>query len=298
MDTKSLTDLHTPQNPLAGPIWQFYKDVPSYTNPNDLYAAVARLIAGVAHTEVSAVVLIDRKTNEITIPAAWTDNVEILHRLRSIRLPVDKSIHLDLLNLDEPSVENNFKDSSGGFQKSDPFAFDYIANRLVVPLQTDSEKIGFLWTINKSDGNFNANDVEKLSIIAVATIFGIEAISLRSLQCQSGPSVDAFNQAKDHIIHHLSHALKTPIAVLIASISLLEKHLDKLPDKGWKKITERAHRNLKRLLRIEYEMEDILRKEGSAPSIHQGQGYAKGYNRSILHQDVNTDKLVTLEPED
>ena len=76
--------------------------------------------------------------------------------------------------------------------------------------------------------------------------------------------VPASHQGKDHVIHQLSHALKTPLAVLIASLKLLQRYLEQLPHRDWLKVLERAQRNLTRLLSLEYDMEDILRQRGKA----------------------------------
>ncbi len=264
MHTHDHMDLEIPETPTSGPFWQFYNNLTGYSGLTDLYEAVARLIPQTLRTEASAVALIDKNSNEITIPAAWAKDGEILHRLHTIRLSGKQKIPMDLFQSNAPAMENNFKDSQNGFQYMDPFVFDYVSSRLVVPLSVNRQKFGILWTINKMDGAFDSKDVETLSAIAAITVFGIEAIYMRNAQCQSGQSMAQFNQAKNRAIHYLSHALKTPIAVLIASISLLEKHLAQLADTSWKEITDRAHRNLKRLLSVEYEIEDILRQKDGA----------------------------------
>lgn len=256
-------------NPSTGPIWDFYHTMPGWRNHTDLYEAVARLIPQTLQAEAGAVALINEADNEIVTPAVWTLNEDIRHHFQTIRLPADKILATDIFRADTPAMDNNLKDNEYGFQPVDPFVFDYATSRVVVPLKKNNKKIGLLWAINKLDGDFSLKDIEALSAIAVVTVLGIEAISMRGIQCRSGQSVEAFNQAKDLAIHHLSHTLKTPIAVLIASISLLEKQLIKLPESGWRKITERAHRNLKRLLSAEYEIEDILRRSDYTPLPHQ-----------------------------
>jgi signal transduction histidine kinase len=71
--------------------------------------------------------------------------------------------------------------------------------------------------------------------------------------------VQSLNRAKDRVIHHLSHELKTPVSVLDASLRLLRKKLsaEKLPAVDG--TLTRARRNLQRLLEMQYEIEDMLR---------------------------------------
>jgi len=68
----------------------------------------------------------------------------------------------------------------------------------------------------------------------------------------------SLNRSKDRAINHLSHELKTPVSVLMASLSILSKKLETLPEQSWKKTYDRAWRNLDRILGIQYQVEDIM----------------------------------------
>ncbi|MFZ1985307.1 MAG: ATP-binding protein [Desulfatitalea sp.] len=119
------------------------------------------------------------------------------------------------------------------------------------------------------------------------------------LLAPSDPQVEDFDFAKDRVLHHLSHALKTPLAVLIASLKLLAKHLNRLPDSAWQTVYQRAQRNLERLLSIEYETEDILgqREKGFAEAELSGNGKTPGthqpkdFKNDFFHH-VNIEFLV------
>ena len=67
------------------------------------------------------------------------------------------------------------------------------------------------------------------------------------------------NRAKDKLIHHLSHELQTPIAVLKTTLALLRKKLAAVPREQWQRTVERAGRHLQRLIDMQIEVEDILR---------------------------------------
>jgi signal transduction histidine kinase len=74
--------------------------------------------------------------------------------------------------------------------------------------------------------------------------------------------VNRLNRAKDRVIHHLSHELKTPLSVLSASLNLLAKPLAKLnDDRRWGKTLDRAQRNLQRILDMQYKIEDMLQQK-------------------------------------
>jgi len=68
------------------------------------------------------------------------------------------------------------------------------------------------------------------------------------------------NRAKDKLIHHLSHELQTPIAVLKTTLTLLRRKLAAaVPQEQWQRIVERAGRHLQRLIDMQIEVEDILK---------------------------------------
>jgi len=67
------------------------------------------------------------------------------------------------------------------------------------------------------------------------------------------------NRAKDKLIDHLSHELQTPVAILKASLALLQKKLASLPDEQWQRSVQRAERQLQRLADMQIEVEDILK---------------------------------------
>ncbi|MFW6099234.1 MAG: sensor histidine kinase, partial [Thermodesulfobacteriota bacterium] len=71
--------------------------------------------------------------------------------------------------------------------------------------------------------------------------------------------VSGLNRAKDRIINHLSHELRTPASVVLASINMLSRKLEVFPAEEWKPTLDRARRNLERILDIQYQVGDIMR---------------------------------------
>ena len=70
---------------------------------------------------------------------------------------------------------------------------------------------------------FGQPDVELLSAVANYVALPIENAAINEELKRSYQEVRSLNRAKDQVIHHLSHELKTPISILAASLSLLRK---------------------------------------------------------------------------
>jgi signal transduction histidine kinase len=160
-------------------------------------------------------------------------------------------------------------------------------NMLDVPIQTSERMIGVLCAVNKKDGEFDQTDVEFLSAIASAVAYPIENARINEELRLSYEEVQTLSRAKDRVIHHLSHELKTPVSVLSASLGLLEKKLlGKHEDSGIRRILERAQRSLTRILDMQYQVQDILRQRDY-----------RAHNLLSVLMDACSDVLETLADE-
>jgi signal transduction histidine kinase len=138
-------------------------------------------------------------------------------------------------------------------------------NLALVPLRSHDRIIGVLCAINKKEVDFDQSDVEMLEMIAGTVALSIENARVSKERNEAYKEVSSLNRAKDKVINHLSHELRTPIAVLSGSLNLLTKKLVALRDDAWKSNIEMAKRNLERIRDIQYEVEDIMEGRQSRP---------------------------------
>jgi signal transduction histidine kinase len=95
-------------------------------------------------------------------------------------------------------------------------------------------------------------------MLAGTVVLSIENARFSNELKKAYREVSSLNRAKDKVINHLSHELKTPIAVLRTSLVTLEKRMESLPPETWKPTVTRARRNLDRLLEMQYQIRDIV----------------------------------------
>jgi signal transduction histidine kinase len=134
-----------------------------------------------------------------------------------------------------------------------------VKNLMMVPLEAGGQRIGVLIAVNKAGEAFDHKDRKLLVMIAGTVALSIANAQYSKELKEAYQEVASLNRAKEKIINHLSHELKTPVSILLASLNLLKKHLESLPEARWSATVERAQRNLQRILDIQYQVQDIMR---------------------------------------
>jgi GAF domain-containing protein len=248
---------------------RFCHTVGKHEHIQDLLEAVARLVPRLIDAQGAAVLLLDAGSTTFYAPAACFDEARLTERFMTGRFPADTDTAGEALRSGRSTIVHEYKDSSCPLHQDDRSSWAFIQNRLDTPLRCGQRVIGVLSAINKFNVPFNASDIELLDAVCALTALAMDNLGFQEQLIRSDHRMQDFDHAKDRVIDHISHTLKTPIAVLIASLKLLERHLLLLPDNKWRAIYHRAQRNLDRLLSIEYEVEDILRRQGDSSPYSQ-----------------------------
>ncbi|MGD8703772.1 MAG: PAS domain S-box protein, partial [Desulfosarcina sp.] len=207
------------------------------------------------------VILIDEETHEFYVPVAAYADVETGSRMREIRFPMDKGVAGHVYRTGEPLIVPDTAKSPYFYDQVDKQAQFQTKSMLDVPLRIQERMIGVLCAVNKTEGVFDQGDVDLLVTVANLVALPIENARINDALQKAYEHVRGLNRAKEQVIHHLSHELKTPLSVLSASLGLLEKRLSASSETGWSRIMSRARRNLQRLLDMQYEIGDMLREQ-------------------------------------
>ncbi len=221
---------------------------------------IIREVKELIGVEGASVILLDQEKGEFYFPVASYDDAETGRRMTEIRFPAHKGVAGQVLRTGEPIIVPDTSKDPYFFKRVDEQAEYQTRNMLDVPIRTEDRIIGVLCAVNKKAGAFDQKDVELLSAVASTVAFPIENARIAEQLKRSYEEVQNLNRAKDKVIHHLSHELKTPLSVLSASLALLGRRPAPQDDPSWKRALERAQRNLARMLEIQYQIEDILRE--------------------------------------
>lgn len=227
---------------------------------------ITREVRQLLDVEGAMVILLDEENKEFFFREAVFDNLDTGQRMKEIRFPVDRGVAGEVYRSGKPLIVNNTSQSPFFNTRVDEQAGYRTRSMLDVPLVTPKRMIGVLCAVNKKGGPFTEADQALLSTLANLVALPIENAGINEALSRSLQEVKSLNRAKDRVIHHLSHELKTPLSVLSASLNLLAKQLAGMNgDTRWEKTMERAQRNLLRLLDMQYKIEDLLQEKEAGP---------------------------------
>ena len=257
-----------------------------YRGLHDRLEFITKEVQNLMGVEGASVILLDEEKKEFFFRESVYDDSETGKRMKEIRFPVDKGVAGHVYRTGKPLIVPDTSKDPHFFSKVDEKAGYQTRCMLDVPLQIQERMIGVLCAVNKKEGPFDSTDIDLLTAIANYVALPIENAGINEALQRSYQEVQSLNRAKESVIHHLSHELKTPVSILSASLSILRKRLAQVADLNWNAILDRAQRNLDRLLEMQYEIEDILREKDY-----------KVYHLLSSLLDVCTDELEVLVSE-
>ena len=248
---------------------------------------ITQQVQELIRVEGAIMILIDDEAQEFYVPVATYEDRETGSKMKEIRFPMDKGVAGHVYRTGEPLIVPDTAQSPYFYDQVDKQVQFQTKNMLDVPLRIQDRMIGVLCAVNKTEGVFDQGDVELLGTVANLVALPIENARINEALQRAYENVRGLNRAKEQVIHHLSHELKTPLSVLSASLGILEKRLDPGRDAALERILVRARRNLQRLLEMQYEIGDMLRE----------QDYRSHGMLSFL-LEASRDMLVTLAEEE
>ncbi len=232
--------------------------LPEYPELYELLDYVSGVIKELMETEGGVVILLDEQRQELFLRGAAFDDTATQQRAKEARFQVDELVAGKVIKTGKPIIMNDIRGDSEIHIERDKKLGYHTRNLLLVPLRSQERIIGTLCAVNKKEGGFDQTDVDLLSMLAGTVVLSIENARFAAELKSAYMEVSSLNRAKDKVINHLSHELKTPIAVLRTSLVTLEKKLQSLPPESWQPTIARARRNLDRLLEMQYQVYDII----------------------------------------
>jgi PAS domain S-box-containing protein len=235
--------------------------LPEHPDLEDLLDFISSEVKRLIGSEGALVILMDEKNQELFFPGAAYDDTTTQKRVKETRFQMDQIVAGKVIRTGQPIIISDASKEPNFYPERDRKFGYHTRNLLEVPLKSSDRTIGVLCAINKKVGIFDQTDIELMSMISGTVALSIENARFSEELKEAHREVMSLNRAKDKVISHLSHELKTPVSVLSLSLGSLAKKMAALPSKNWISIMERARRNLERIMEIQYVVEDIMRSK-------------------------------------
>jgi PAS domain S-box-containing protein len=240
-------------------LFQVSKALPQYSVLEDRLDYISSEVKKLLNTEAATVGLFDEQRKNFHFLGAAYDDPSAQRQTKKTRYPVDRSVPGKVLKTGEAIIVSDTAEEPDFYGGLDEATGLHTRNLLMVPLRARERIIGVLAAINKKAGSFDQKDQKLLAMMASTVALSVENARFSKALKEAYEEVSSLNKAKDKIINHLSHELRTPVSVLLASLNLFSKKLEAIPGRDWHATYERAKRNLERIVEIQDQVGDIMR---------------------------------------
>ena len=232
--------------------------LPEYPELEDLMNYISKEVKELLKTEGAMVLLYDEISDELFFTGASYDDSDTEKRAKKFRFPADSMLAGKIIKTGEYAMVNDVEKLIKDHPERDETLGYKTKSLLEVPIKSEDRIIGVLCAINKKQNLFDYSDMELMTMIAGTVAISIENARFSEAVRTAYRDVASMNRAKGKAINHLSHELKTPVAVLTGSLQILNNKLETIPGLNAKATLNRIERNLNRIVEIQDEVADIM----------------------------------------
>jgi len=218
----------------------------------DLMSLLKKIVSAskeLIETEAASIMLLDEATGKLRFAIA--SNIKP-HEMENITVPLEGSIAGWIVTHGEPRVIEDVSNESNHFQGVDNAIEFHTRNLLGVPMRTHDKVIGVLQAVNKINAHRFTDD---------------DIIMLRTLASQAGVAIEnarLFQQSD--FIAEMVHELRTPLAALKASTTLLER--PDIPEDKRSSIVTTMRGETQRLIELTNDFLDVAQLESGRTQLN------------------------------
>lgn len=189
-------------------------------DPDALLDFIIETAADVLSCEAASLLLYDEPNEELYFSAATGSDPDALE---DIPVPINDSIAGQIFTSNEPVIiEDTTQDERHFEAVGEQVGFE-TRSLVGVPMCVESEPIGVLEGLNKTDGTFTQDDVAVLSVLAAQAAVAIRnARQVQALE-EANEKLSRLDTLKSDFLALASHELRTPLAKIKGFGQILEE---------------------------------------------------------------------------
>ena len=233
--------------------------ISSNLNLRPLLNKVMSLSEEILNNEVSAVMLLDPVKKELYWEISRGEKSEFFEGRQTLLVgqgiggyvaQTGEAVLINDVNKD-PRWDGSYDETSGFRTRS----------MICVPVKFHGNILGVIEVINKKQGEFTSQDLRILEVLAAQTGAAIENAKIHGKLEEAYEGLKLLDKAKERVINHLSHELKTPLALISGVFGRVSRELGEANVSTLEKTINRGQRNVDRLLDLQAKIDDILNQK-------------------------------------
>jgi len=237
-------------------IFQAGKAISSDLRLEPLLNKIMSLSEEILDVEVSSVILLDQDKGNLYWEISRGKGSEFFQH--NMTMPSCEGIAGAVLSEGEPVLLNDVHKDPRWCPSYDLESGFSTRSMICVPVKSHGRILGVIEVINKRKGKFSSRDLRILESIAAQAGSAIENARIYGELENAFKELKALDKARKKVINHLSHEIKTPLAILSGVMEKVSRDLNRIRLRSLDKALDRGKRNLNRLFSIQDKIEDII----------------------------------------
>jgi signal transduction histidine kinase len=237
------------------------KALASTTDLDQLLAVIVGEVQNVLNCEGAGVLLYDRDRDDFYWRTVRDRESFLSSAQEEIRIPKDRGVCGWVFSSGEPALVNDALNDPRVYREVDTKSGFITRTMVCVPLQTRETRLGVLYALNKVNGLFTDEDVEIMVALSSNVALALENASYYESLINSHKELERLNRVKSKMLNHLSHELGTPLAIVEASLRILQRRLEASETTDNQSAFDRIMRNIGRLKTIERQVSHIVEEK-------------------------------------
>jgi signal transduction histidine kinase len=228
------------------------QNITSEINMDSLLQSIIEHTNQIMNTERSTSFLFDEKTDEL-----WSYVASGLKR-NEVRIPSTAGIAGWVFQNKMSLVVNDPYNDPRFYAEVDKKTGFRTRNIICVPLLTREKGCtGVYQAVNKVGSGFTSDDMELFTSLSHSVVIALENARMYE-------ELKRLDKAKERIINHLSHEMKTPLSIIFGSLGRISRKTAEANISGLENTIQMAQRNTGRLLQLQSKIDDILNEKSVA----------------------------------
>ncbi len=241
-------------------LYEITRTMVSTLDQDQIFDMVTAKIGDMFHVEAGSLLLLDEEAQELEFVTSWMGEEE---SLRGVRLKLGQGIAGQVALSHQPMVVNRAYEDNQFFSEVDAQTGFVTRSILCVPLLVQDRCTGVLELLNKLDGPFTQDDVERLKDVARPLAIALENARLYR-------EAREMHLAQSRFVQAVAQELRSPLTTIKGYSSMLLSGAMGPLDPGAVDSVTKIEENTGYLIELMEDMLDIARLETGETQLKRG----------------------------